>query len=63
VYEVSEQYRAPDPQELFSVSANKAARLNFLCDIWSKSEQLNPALGSTRFYLGGGFISNHSKSL
>lgn len=55
VYEVCEQYRAPDPQEFFSVSANKAGLLSFLCETWSKSEQLAQALGSTRLYLGGGF--------
>ena len=55
VFEVSEQYKTPDPQEFFSVSANKAALLNFLCETWSNSEQQNPALGSTCLYLGGGF--------
>ena len=30
VYEVSEQYTAPDPKEFFAVSANKANFLNFL---------------------------------
>jgi len=29
VFEVSEQYKTPDPREFFSVSANKAAFLNF----------------------------------
>jgi len=48
VFEVSEQYKTPDPQEFFSVSANKAAFLNFLCETWNKYEQLNPAMGSTR---------------
>jgi len=55
VFEVSEQYKTPDPQEFFSVSANKAALLNFLCETWSNSKQLNPALGSTCLYLRGGF--------
>jgi len=47
VFEVSELYKTPDLQEFFFVSANKAALLNFLCETWSNSKQLNPALGST----------------
>lgn len=62
MFEVSEQYKTPDPQEFFSVSANKAALLKFLCETWSKSEQLNPALGSTCLYLGGGF-NEETKSM
>ena len=55
LFEVSEQYRAPDPHEFFSVAANKAELLNFLCETWSNEEQLTPTLGLTRLYLGGGF--------
>ena len=55
MFEVSEQYKTPDPQEFLSVSANKAALLNFLCETWSNNEKQNPALGSTWLYLGGGF--------
>ena len=55
MYEVSEQYRAPDPQEFFAVSANKRNLLNFLCEKWCENEQLVPALGSVRLYLGDGF--------
>ncbi len=62
VFEVSELYKAPDLQEFFSVSANKAALLSFLCETWSKNGQLNPSLGSTRLYLGGGF-KEETKSL
>lgn len=55
VYEVSEQFTAPDPQEFFSVSANKANLLQFLCERWCEHEQLKPPIGLTRIYLGGGF--------
>ena len=37
------------------MAANKAELLNFLCETWSKEEQLSPTLGLTRLYLGGGF--------
>lgn len=55
VYEVSEQFTAPDPKEFFAVSANKANLLSFLCDKWCENEQLEPVLGLTHLYLGGGF--------
>ncbi len=55
VYEVSEQFTAPDPKEFFAVSANKANLLSFLCDRWCENEQLEPVLGPTHLYLGGGF--------
>ncbi|KAK1900297.1 Mitochondrial import inner membrane translocase subunit TIM21 [Dissostichus eleginoides] len=55
VYEVSEQYTALDPKEFFAVSANKANLLSFLCEKWCEDEQLEPGLGSTHLYLGGGF--------
>lgn len=55
VYEVCAQYQAPDPEEFFSLSANKSALLNFLCDKWCKDEQELPTLGSKSLYLGGGF--------
>ncbi len=37
------------------MSANKARLLSFLCETWSEEEQLEPAIGSTCLYLGGGF--------
>ncbi|KAM3603902.1 uncharacterized protein V6R79_003817 [Siganus canaliculatus] len=55
VYAVSEQFTAPDPKEFFAVSSNKANFLNFLCDNWCETEKLEPVLGSTHLYLGGGF--------
>ncbi|KAJ4931779.1 hypothetical protein JOQ06_010219 [Pogonophryne albipinna] len=55
VYEVSEQYTALDPKEFFAVSANKANLLSFLCEKWCADEQLEPGLGPTHLYLGGGF--------
>ena len=54
-FEISEQYTAPDPKDFFSVSANKAGLLHFLCETWCKKELLAPTIGSTRLYLGGGF--------
>lgn len=54
-YEVCVQYTAPDPQEFFAVSANKANLLSFLCDEWCENEKLKSALGPTHLYLGGGF--------
>ncbi|KAJ4933448.1 hypothetical protein JOQ06_030276 [Pogonophryne albipinna] len=55
VYEVSEQYTARDPNKFVSVSPNKANLLNFLCEKWCEDEQLEPGLGPTHLYLGGGF--------
>lgn len=55
VFQVSEQFQAPDPVNFFSVSANKAGLLNFLRETWSEDEQMEPSMGSTRLYLGGGF--------
>lgn len=52
---MANQHKAPDPQEFFAKSANKANLLRFLFDGWCESEVLSPALGSTRLYLGGGF--------
>ena len=60
--EVSEQYRAPDPQEFLSVSANKAGLLSFLCETPSKEEQLVPTMGLSCLYLGGDF-KEESKSI
>lgn len=37
------------------MSANKANLLSFLCEKWCENEQLEPALGPTHLYLGGGF--------
>ena len=47
VFQVSEQFQAPDPVNFFSVSANKAGLLNFLCETWSEDEQMEPSMGST----------------
>ena len=54
-YEVSAQYTAPDPQEFFAVSENKANLLRFLCEEWCQNETLKSALGTTHLYLSGGF--------
>ena len=54
-YEVSMHYTAPDPREFFTVSANKANLLSFLCDEWCENDNLKSALGPTHLYLGGGF--------
>jgi len=53
-FEVCGQYKAPDADEFFSVSANKSELLNILCNMWSQDEQLAQSIGSTRLYLGGG---------
>ena len=55
VYEVSEQYTAPDPKKFVAVFANKANLLSFICEKWCEDEQLEPGLGPTHLYLGGGF--------
>ena len=55
VYEVNDHFKAPDPTEFFAVAKNKARLLRYLCEKWSTDEIQNPALGSTRLYLGGGF--------
>ena len=55
VYEVSEQYAAPDPNDFFAVSSNKANLLSFLCERWCEDEQLGAGHGPTELYLGGGF--------
>ena len=60
--EVSQQYRAPDPQEFLSVSANKAGLLSVLCETPSKEEQLVPTMGLSCLYLGGDF-KEESKSI
>lgn len=39
IYEIKDDFPAPDPLELFPVGANKAALLDYLCDKWSKEEQ------------------------
>ena len=41
--------------QLFTVSANKANLLSFLCDEWCENDNLKSALGPTHLYLGGGF--------
>ena len=60
--EVSEQYRAPDPQEFLSVLAKKAGLLSFLCETPSKEEQLVPTMGLSCLYLGSDF-KEESKSI
>ena len=54
-FEISQHYTVPDPQELFSLSPNKAGLLNFLCETWCDEKQLEPTISSTRSYVGGGF--------
>ena len=54
VYDIQEQIHAPEPLEFFSVSANKAGLLKFLCEMWSEEAE-NPSLGDIQLYLGGGF--------
>ena len=54
-FEISQHYTVPDPQQLVSLSPNKAGLLSFLCETWCDEEQLEPTLSSTRSYVGGGF--------
>ena len=54
-YEVSMHYTASDPREFFTVSANKANLLSFLCNEWCENDNLKSALGPTHLYMGGGF--------
>ena len=53
--EFSYHYAVPNPEQVFSLSPNNAGLLNFPCVRWCDEEQLEPALGSTRLFLGGGF--------
>ena len=55
VYEVREQYIAPDPKELFAVSKNKANLLQFLCEEWCQREHLRSILRTKHLFLSGGF--------
>ena len=55
VYEVSEQFQAPGPYEVFAVSATKANLLSFLCENRCENEQVQSTFGSSQLYLGGGF--------
>ena len=55
VYKVKAHYTAPDPHEIFAVSANKENLLSFICDEWCENEKLRCALGPIQLYLGGGF--------
>ena len=48
IYEVDDQFRAPDPTDFFAVPANKAKLLNYLCDKWSLDEIKNLRLGSKK---------------
>ena len=54
-FEISDYYTVPRPQQLFSLSPNKAGLLNFPCETRFDKEQLKPTLCSTRLYIGGGF--------
>ncbi|KAG1668553.1 Protein smg8 [Nymphon striatum] len=58
VYEVSDQFRAPDPKAFFDVSENKAALLEYLCDNWVIGESVNPHQ-SIKLFLSGGFRDIH----
>ena len=55
MYEIKEQYIAPDLVEFFAVSKNKSNLLEFLCEEWSANEDLKASLGNVKLYLGGGF--------
>jgi len=54
-FEISDQFKAPDPQEFFSLSANKAGFLNYLCETWCQEEIKGPSIRASQLYLGGGF--------
>ncbi|KAG1656369.1 hypothetical protein GQR58_023997 [Nymphon striatum] len=62
VYEVSDQFRAPDPKAFFDVSENKAALLEYLCDNWVIGESVNPHQ-SIKLFLSGGFRDIHKSVL
>ena len=62
VYEVQESYLAPEPNDFFAVSQNKANLLDFLCEEWSTNEELKASLGDVKLYLGGGF-KDETKSI
>ncbi|KAG1657357.1 Phosphatidylinositol 4-kinase type 2-alpha [Nymphon striatum] len=62
VYEVSDQFRAPDPKAFFDVSENKAALLEYLCDNWVIGESVNPHQ-SIKLFLSGGFRDIHKNVL
>ncbi|KAG1656448.1 hypothetical protein GQR58_023929 [Nymphon striatum] len=62
VYEVSDQFQAPDPKAFFGVSENKAALLEYLCDNWVIGESVNPHQ-SIKLFLSGGFRDIHKSVL
>ena len=45
LFEVNEQYRAPDPHEFFSLAANKAELLNFLLGDMEQRRTALPNVG------------------
>ena len=53
-YVVKKHFTAPEPEEFFARSANKASLLNFLSETWCE-EPLGQSFYPTHFYLGGGF--------
>ena len=55
VFAVSDHYGAPDPKSFFSVSQNKAALLQYLCQKWVADEEKSTKLGVLKLYLAGGF--------
>lgn len=62
IYDVSDQYKAPDPSEFFACSTNKAQLLAYLCNKLCQDELQSSSPDSTKMYLGGGF-SEETKSV
>ena len=54
MYQVSDQFRAPDPKTFFEVSENKASLLTYLCEKWETDEGVKPHR-SLKLFLSGGF--------
>jgi hypothetical protein len=55
VYDVSDQFRAPDPKTFFNVSENKVALLEYLCEKMIMDVEINQQLGVPKLFLAGGF--------
>lgn len=55
VYEVTDQYKAPDPTDFFANTANKARLLSYFCNKWCTDETERTCPSSVPLYLGGGF--------
>ena len=54
LYHIDDQYRTPDPSNIFNSSDNKAAFLNYICTEWERDELADPQL-DIKLYLSGGF--------